>query len=88
MTMEKFMNLWKTQFSPKFRRCYSFTVPDEIKQLGIQKIMFDLGRHVFIFIHEEQQFSRMDPINKHVESINGQQSSYEVTYSVCKIIVI
>ena len=82
MTMEKFMNLWKTQFSPKFRRCYSFTVPDEIKQLGIRKITFDLRKHVYLFIHEEQQFSRMDPISKHVEAIKGQYSAHDITFSV------
>ncbi len=87
MIVEKYLSLWKTQFSPKFGRCYSFTASDEMKQLGIRKIVFDLGKHVNIFIHEAEQFSRMDSIINFVESIKGPHFSYEITFSVSKILI-
>ena len=82
MLLEENTQIWKTQLDILHGRCFSFTLPENIKELGIRKIIFEMRRTFLIYFHLHGQFYRTDSLRKSYEGVFGHHSPIDLSYDV------
>ena len=80
--------LWQVQYNQEYGRCYTLTVPKEIKELSIEQIAFNLKKDTDLFFHHPGQWTRNDLKRNLVEVKLGKKKQIHLTYDVSKLLII
>ena len=75
-------SLWIVQYNKQYGHCYTLTVPDEIKELSIEQISFDLQKATDLFYHHPGQWTRNDMRRNLVEVKLGKRQEIDLTHDV------
>jgi hypothetical protein len=72
---------WKTQYHLSLGRCFTFSVPDWLLKLIVEKISFRLKMNSYIYFHHPKQFNK-DFTHVKLPGIVGKSMFLDVAHDV------
>lgn len=80
---------WLSKTYLLFGRCFSFTIPSELKQRGVMDVAFTFKMDTLVYIHHEHQFFAPDTDNKVPVALGTNifvTASHDVTKSLAHVL--